>query len=120
MNAMKSLSWGVVVGLGAMVSCQSQKDPAPAIKASLTETWWCNSQNLLPDQYFGAEGLFKQRLKGEIQSGQWSISEDNKSILISNFGASGEGTWSYGLKDLQDNQLVFTFYGAENSFSKCQ
>ena len=38
MNAMKNLSWGVVVGLGAMVSCQSQKDPAPAIKASLTET----------------------------------------------------------------------------------
>jgi len=117
---MKITGWGVVLGLGGLLSCQSEKDPAPAIKAQLTETWWCNSQHLLPDQYFGAEGTFKQRQNGAIESGQWSISEDNKSILISDFGPKAEGRWSYGLKDLQADKVVFTFYGADNAFGKCQ
>lgn len=117
---MKNLSWGVVVALGAMVSCQSQKDPAPVIKASLTETWWCDNRAALPDQYFGADGDFKQRQKGEVQSGRWKLSPDHKSILISGFGSKGEGAWTYGLKDLQDDKLIFTFYGADNSFGKCR
>ena len=120
MKTIKTLSWGVVLGVGAMVSCQLQKDPAPAIKASLTETWWCNSQQVLPDQYFGADGDFKQRQKGEIQNGRWRMSDDSKSILISDFGPKAEGTWSYGLKDVRADQIVFTFYGADNSFGKCQ
>ena len=75
---------------------------------------------MLPDQFFGAEGHFKQRQKGEIQSGNWRISEDSKSIMITDFGPKGEGTWSYGLKDVRADQVVFTFYGADNSFGKCQ
>lgn len=110
----------VLLGMGGLLSCQAGKDPAPVIKANLTETWWCDAQQILPDQYFGEAGEYRQRQRGVIQSGQWSISDDNKSILISNFGAKGEGTWAYGLKNYQNDKLVITFYGADNAFGRCQ
>ncbi|MPR32220.1 hypothetical protein [Salmonirosea aquatica] len=120
MIGVKFAKWAVGLGLMVGFSCQNEKDVQPKIVASLTETWWCDNQSILPDQYFGAEGNYRQRQNGQTQSGQWKIADDNKAILISNFGVNGEGTWSYGLKDLQTDKLVFTFYGADNSFGKCQ
>ena len=120
MSAMKNTFLVTMMGLSGLLSCQPEKDPVPGMRAELTETWWCDSQRLLPDQYFGVDGAYKQRQNGDIQSGQWRISEDKKSILITDFGPKGEGAWSYGLKDLQSDRIVFTFYGGANSFAKCQ
>jgi hypothetical protein len=120
MKGMNSLRWAVGLGLAFGFSCQTEKDVQPKIVASLTETWWCDKQSIMPDQYFGAEGNYRQRQNGQTQSGQWKMSGDNKAILISDFGAGGEGTWSYGLKNIQHDNLVISFYGADNSFGKCQ
>lgn len=113
--------WSFVFVFMAALSCQSEKDIKPNIMARLTEKWWCDSKQLLPDQYFEAGGVFRQRSGGKIDQGKWILSEDNKTITVSEvqLGAN-QGGWSYNLQSVGDDQLKITFYGGENTFGLCQ
>ncbi len=110
-----------VIILTVALSCQSAKDIKPNITARLTEKWWCDTKQLLADQYFEASGVFRQRSAGKTEIGKWALSEDNKTIMVSEVQlGKDQGSWSYGLQEVAEDQLKITFFGGSNTFGVCQ
>lgn len=113
--------WFSFMVLLAGLSCQSERDIKPNTMARLSEKWWCDSKQLLPDQYFEASGVFRQRSGGKTELGKWTLSEDNKTILVTDVQiGTTKGNWSYVLQEVTDDQLKVIFYGGLNTFGLCQ
>ncbi|WP_373515496.1 hypothetical protein [Persicitalea sp.] len=112
-------SWMLLFGLAFMFSCK-QKDVGPDTRTLLTAKWWCHDKKLLNDLNFNSDGAVQERFEGKIETGRWTLSQDEKTIEIMQVGGNNQGTRTFGLQTISDDQLVLTFFGAENNYTKCQ
>ncbi len=112
-------SWMLMLGLAFMFSCK-KKDVGPDTRTLLTAKWWCHDKKLLSDLNFNSDGAVQERYEGQIETGRWTLSSDEKTIEIIQVGGNNSGTRTFGLEQLTDDQLILTFFGAENTYSKCE
>lgn len=115
----QTLKWSVLFGLIILFSCKSDDtDVGPDISAQLTGKWWCGNNNNLSDQYFGADGAFQQRFNGKVDTGKWKLSQNKKTIAISEVTGYLVGNWTYNLKEVSESKLVLN-YLTDYTFSPC-
>lgn len=112
-------SWMLLFGLAFLFSCKD-KDTGPDIRAMLSSKWWCHDAKLLKDLNFNADGAVQERENGQVETGRWTLSADGKTIEIIQVGGNNDLTRTYGLQSLTEDQLILTFFGGENAYSKCQ
>ncbi|GHB65234.1 hypothetical protein GCM10007390_19160 [Persicitalea jodogahamensis] len=109
----------LMFSLAFMFSCKS-KDVKPDVRTMLTSKWWCHDKKLLNDLNFNSDGAVQERYEGKVETGRWTLSSDEKTIEIIQVGGNNNGTRTFGLEQLTDEQLILTFFGAENTYSKCE
>ncbi len=112
-------SWMLLFSLAFLFSCK-KKDVEPDVRTKLSSKWWCHDTKLLKDLNFNADGAVQERQDGDIQTGRWTLSADEKTIEIIQAGTNNSGTRTFGLQKITDDQLILTFFGAENVYSKCE
>ena len=112
-------SWMLLFVLAFLFSCKN-KDAKPDVRAMLSAKWWCHDKKLLNDLNFNSDGAVQERYEGKIETGRWTLSADEKTIEIIQVGGNNDGTRTFGLQKVTDDQLILTFFGAENTYSKCQ
>ena len=112
-------TWMLLLGLAFTFSCK-KKDPEPDTRTRLADKWWCHDAKLLNDLNFNADGAVQERFDGRIETGRWTLSEDKKTIEITQVGGNNQGTRTFGLQSVSEDKLVLTFFQLENTYSKCQ
>ncbi len=112
-------SWMLLFAMAFLLSCKD-KDAKPNVRTMLSAKWWCHETNLLKDLNFNADGAVQERRDGDIQTGRWTLSEDEKTIEIIQIGGTNDGTRTFGLQNVTDDQLILTFFGGENKYNKCE
>lgn len=112
-------SWILLIGLTFLVSCK-KKEVGPDVRTMLTAKWWCHDNKQLNDLNFNADGAVQERFEGNLQTGRWTLSADEKTIEIIQAGGNNSGTRTFGLQKVTDDQLVLLFFGADNTYTKCQ
>jgi len=112
-------SWLLLFGFVFLFSCK-KKEVGPDISTMLAAKWWCHDNKQLSDLNFSADGAVQERYQGSIQTGRWTLSADEKTIEIIQAGGNDSGTRTFGLQKVTDNQLVLLFFGADNTYTKCQ
>lgn len=112
-------TWILLFAMTSLFSCK-KKDVEPDVRSRLTAKWWCHDKKLLADLNFNADGAVQERQDGKIETGRWTLSADEKTIEIIQAGTNNSGTRTFDLQKISDDQLILTFFQAENTYTKCE